>query len=75
MFSERWICFCCPQATKPRRSIVPIEQIQPRISSRTLAHKKSDVSKVFFLFLLRRNIIINNSFHSFSCCRYHSVMV
>ncbi|CAF1555379.1 unnamed protein product [Adineta steineri] len=29
MFSERWICCCCPKTHKPHRSIVPLEQPQP----------------------------------------------
>lgn len=48
MFSERWICFCCPQTYKPRRSIVPIEQ--PQLPPKTFVKKKSDISKIIFIF-------------------------
>ncbi len=66
MFSERWICFCCPHTHKHRRSIAPTEQPQPiqpsqsirppqsiqvRPSSRNRVKKKSDVSKFLFTFL------------------------
>ena len=63
MFSDRWICFCCPHTHKHRRSIAPSEQPQPiqplqsirppqpiqtRPSSRNRVKKKSDVSKFLF---------------------------
>ncbi|UJR14899.1 hypothetical protein I4U23_001883 [Adineta vaga] len=49
MFSERWICFCCPSTTKPHRSIVPIQapqvQSQPQHHSKIKGkHKKSDLT-------------------------------
>jgi len=53
MFSDRWICFCCPQNIKPHRSIVPIEEPQSRPPSQPkhkIKHKKSDVSKFFIIF-------------------------
>jgi hypothetical protein len=45
MFSERWICFCCPQAHKLQRSIAPLEQPKLRRPSENLMQKKSDISK------------------------------
>ncbi|CAF1124254.1 unnamed protein product [Rotaria sp. Silwood1] len=44
MFSERWICFCCPHAHKLQRSIVPLEQTQSRPPSKTKGKKKSDIT-------------------------------
>lgn len=43
MFSERWICFCCPQVHKIQRSIVPIDQA-PQTQKNKLK-KKSDISE------------------------------
>ncbi|CAF1128119.1 unnamed protein product [Rotaria sordida] len=44
MFSERWICFCCPQTYKIQRSIAPLEQPQSRPPSKTRGKKKSDIT-------------------------------
>ncbi|CAF4511271.1 unnamed protein product [Rotaria sp. Silwood2] len=49
MFSERWICFCCPQTYKLQRSIVPLEQAQSRPPSKTRAKKKSDITSVIII--------------------------
>lgn len=65
MFSERWICFCCPHTYKTRRSIVPIEQSvsnlpqQPMssFSQRRFIKKKSDVSKIFFFIKIQLIIL------------------
>lgn len=50
MFSERWICFCCPQTLKPRRSILPIDEMERRPP---LRRKKSDISKILYIELDR----------------------
>ncbi|CAM4779520.1 unnamed protein product [Rotaria magnacalcarata] len=44
MFAERWICFCCPQAHKFQRSIVPIEQVPSSKPSKSRVKKKSDLT-------------------------------
>lgn len=44
MFSERWICFCCPRAHKPQRSIVPIQETNNSIPPRNLLKKRSDIT-------------------------------
>ena len=82
MFSERWICFCCPPMHKPpRRSIVsPMEQndIQPKAVSQlqlfppiNRPKKKSDLS-MYKKFCLKISMFI---FNSFSCGCYYSNMV
>lgn len=57
MFSERWICFCCPHAYKTQRSVVPLGQQQSQPPSKSAKKKKSDISKfaVLQLFLISIN--------------------